>query len=259
MSLKPHQDHYKNIVQVKKYNEQCYKVVLVKNLVVGERGEVDNNAENRGTVHDGKLENSISRAKQKIIEYALCNDWDWFITITIDPQKYRRDDLAKIYKDISRYIRNYRQLNNADVKYLIIPELHKDGKNWHFHGLIRGYLPQHLRDHSKKSLRAAGNMEAPQILERFGFNTFSRIKNAQACSFYISKYITKDLSNAVKDMNAKMYYCSRGLKTAETVKEGRLIGSLPFQFAYEGKFAAVQFIDNYEFVEKNVSEHMEIL
>lgn len=27
---------------------------------------------------------------------------------------------------------------NCDIKYLLVPELHSDMKNWHFHGLITG-------------------------------------------------------------------------------------------------------------------------
>lgn len=35
--------------------------------------------------NDCKLANNISRARSKVFEYAFCNDWDYYITLTIDP------------------------------------------------------------------------------------------------------------------------------------------------------------------------------
>ena len=48
---------------------------------------------NNKLVSDVKLSNNISRAKSKVFEYAYCNHWDYFITLTISPDKYDRYDL----------------------------------------------------------------------------------------------------------------------------------------------------------------------
>ncbi len=42
------------------------------------------------TSYEEKLANSISRSRQKVFEYAYCNDWDWFVTMTLDPKKYEQ-------------------------------------------------------------------------------------------------------------------------------------------------------------------------
>ena len=58
--------------------------------------------------------------------------------------------------------------------------------------------------------------------KRFGYISIDEIKNKEAVSRYITKYITKNLENCVKEVGAHMYYCSQGLKRAEVVKRGML-------------------------------------
>lgn len=49
---------------------------------------------------------------------------------------------------------------------------------------------------------------------RFGFNDIEPIRNAEAVSKYVTKYITKDMIHSVKELGAHTYYCSKGLKRA---------------------------------------------
>ena len=46
----------------------------------------------------------------------------------------------------------------------------------------------------------------------------------------VTKYVTKDMTNTIKKLGAKSYYCSRGLKKAVEIKRGRLRGDFLFQF-----------------------------
>ena len=52
--------------------------------------------------------------------------------------------------------------------------------------------------------------------------TFTTVRNADAAAKYVTKYITKDLSRCVTEMNAHMYYCTKGLRRAEVIKKGIL-------------------------------------
>lgn len=63
----------------------------------------------KGSISDVKSENNISRAKSRVFELALCNEWDIFLTFTLDPKKYDRDDLKKFQKDLGQFIRDYKQ------------------------------------------------------------------------------------------------------------------------------------------------------
>lgn len=80
---------------------------------------------------------NISRAKNTILGYGKCNEWDYFVTFTLDPYKYNRFNLDAWRKDFAQYIRNMRRKTGYEIKYLLIPERHQDGA-WHMHGLIAG-------------------------------------------------------------------------------------------------------------------------
>ena len=46
-----------------------------------------------------------------------------------------------------------------------------------------------------------------------------KIKNQEACCKYITKYVNKDLSDSIKELNAHMYYVSKGLNKAVEIKK----------------------------------------
>jgi len=185
----------------------------------------------KGSVNDEKLECNISRAKQKIFEYALCNDWEWFSTFTLDKKKYNRYDLEKFRKDFSQYIRNYNTKNNTEIKYLVIPETHKDGA-WHMHGFLTGLPVEHLRQFTLKEHLpeymlqkiTAGNIiyDWTTYRDKFGWTDIEPIRNHEACAKYVTKYISKELARDVKQVGAHLYYCSHGLRTAQEIKRGLL-------------------------------------
>lgn len=182
--------------------------------------------------YDDKLRESIARARSKIWEYALCNDWDYFFTATLDPQKYDRYNLDKFHKDLTEWLYNIARKNkqyDGKIHFLLIPERHKNGA-WHMHGLLSGVPASVLKPFrigDRMSSKIAGlvrngrtiyNWEAYQ--NKFGFCTLEKINNSQAVAKYVTKYITKDVSETVTDVGAQMYYHSRPLETAVKIKEG---------------------------------------
>ena len=70
-------------------------------------------------------------------EYALCNNWEYFVTLTIDKKKQDRYNLQNYIHDLGVWIGNYNKKYNTKLKYLLIPEKHKDGAI-HCHGLFSG-------------------------------------------------------------------------------------------------------------------------
>lgn len=54
---------------------------------------------------------------------------------------------------------------------------------------------------------------------KFGFNDIEPIRNQEAISNYITKYISKELGSCVKELGAHLYYHSRGLNKAELIKK----------------------------------------
>lgn len=179
--------------------------------------------------YDGKLHNSISRARSTIFEYALCNDFSHFITLTLDGKKYNRSDLENYIKDLGQFIRDERKRTSCKLQYILIPELHKDGKSWHMHGLINGLPEEEL------TINSNGYLTWLRYQNKFGYNSISTIKNPLAVSKYITKYVTKSFnSSGVREKNKKLYYCSRGLRKANRVLSGLIPDSLvkSIQFDY---------------------------
>ncbi|MDE6625350.1 MAG: hypothetical protein K2K56_03140 [Lachnospiraceae bacterium] len=213
---------------------------------------VDSSGFKEHTVEE-KLSNNICRARNKILEYVLCNDFVFFVTLTLDPDKYDRENLKQFNHDLSAFIRNYNQRKNANIKYLFIPERHVDGC-WHMHGFIMGlpYDRLELFDlHGERPLppyivKKLRNNELlysfPEYEKRFGYNIFEPIRNKKASVLYMSKYLTKDLSRNVTELGCHLYYCSKGLKKAEIIKEGQFLDS-SYQFDFSNEYGGQSFFD----------------
>lgn len=196
----------------------------------------------KGSKNENKTDQNISRAKSRVFELAMCNDWEWFITITLDPAKYDRQDLNKFRKDFNRFILNHYRKYGYDVKYLLIPEEHSKG-GWHMHGFIMGLPEDAMREFTLQEklpiyilnkLKDGNTVcEWTKYRKKFGFNDCEPILNKQACSAYVTKYITKDLSRTVKESGAHLYYCSQGLNRAKEIKRGRISQDVQWDFENE--------------------------
>lgn len=157
---------------------------------------------------DCKLANNISRARETVYGYACCNDWDYFITATLNGLWYDRDDLDKFKKDMTKWADNYKQRHNPKFKYLLVPELHKDGHTWHMHGLLAGINDEDLEINQYKYL------DFPKLSKKFGYVSLEKIRSRQRVARYVSKYITKELG-ALRDKHTRLFYASQGLKKPE--------------------------------------------
>lgn len=216
---------------VKKYGDS-YKITVCKNNVWGSRVRKSGNYSN-----DKKLDNNISRARAKVFEYAKCNEWEYFATLTLDRLKMDRYDLQGYIKDLGQFIRDERKRNGCEIKYLLIPEQHKDGA-WHMHGYFRG-IPQsdvHLNDN--------GYYEWTSYTKRFGFCSLDKIKDKDRCDNYITKYISKDMGGQAIEKNKKLYYVSQGLNTAETLHESYITGKL-YAPDYENDYVQIKWFKTF--------------
>ena len=167
-----------------------------------------------------KFESSLSRAKSQVYQYAICNEWDWFCTFTLDKTKKDRFDLKAFNRDLSLFLRHFRR-KCPGLQFLLIPEHHEDGA-WHMHGLISGLPKEFLAPFvgntpTMRKLRRKGYLNWPDYQDRFGFCSFGRIRSHDAVSAYITKYLNKSLSARVYEVGSHLYYASRGLKRAQRV------------------------------------------
>lgn len=210
-----------DVAVLKRYGDRKFKLTYFKQGL-RQKG-FESKIERRTGVNDEKLDVNISRARSKVFEYGYCNEWDYFVTLTIDKRKYDRTDLKQYYKDFAKFLNNYSRSGNK-VNYLFIPELHKDGHSWHMHGFISGLPPEELTQNKN------GYLEWKPYRDRFGYMSIDKIRSREGAARYITKYVNKALQTSVKDVGAHLYYCSKGLKVAEEIKRGTLTESIPFNF-----------------------------
>ena len=234
-----------NYYSIKKYNDNLYKFTFHKFPIKNSGFEVLNNIKRSRDVNDEKLDNHISRAKNKIFEYAAANEFDYFLTLTLDKDKYNRYDLGKYIKDLGQMIRDYRKKTGANIQYLLIPEPHKNGA-WHMHGLIKG-IPQEDLTKNKN-----GYLDWSPYSKKFGYCSIDPVRSQEAISKYITKYISKALQADLKrEKEKKLYYVTRGLKTAIKVKEGTINGQLTVPYEYENDYVKTKMLNGLEYLRLN--------
>lgn len=81
------------------------------------------------------MERSMRRARAKLRRLALANDFEYFVTLTLDPARIDRHDGAAVVKTLGRWCDN--MVRRHGLRYILVPELHKDGAI-HFHGFMAG-------------------------------------------------------------------------------------------------------------------------
>ena len=170
-------------------------------------------------VNDNKLKNNISRARSMVLQYALCNPWDFFFTGTLAKTKYDRFNLDVFSSSLTQFMRDQRKKWDAAIQYLLVPEHHQNGA-WHIHGLVNGLPHEALGSFSDLEkaplhLIEGGFSNWPDYMKKFGFCSMAPVRDPVATAFYITKYISKDLSERAADLHRHLYFHSRPLKKAK--------------------------------------------
>lgn len=172
-------------------------------------------------VNDNKLANNFARARSMVLQYALCNPWDYFFTGTLDAAKYDRYNVDKFMNDLSQFVRDKRKKYDVKFQVLLIPEHHQN-KAWHVHGLIYGLPDEVLRPFrppEPQHLIDGGFLNWEDYMKKFGFCSLAPVRDHVATAYYITKYISKDLSQRAGDLGKHLYFHSRPLRKAEAVSD----------------------------------------
>lgn len=205
------------------YNDFNYRLIYLKSsrnkgFEINEKFENNKKVENNKIVLDNSnsvFASSLSRTKSKIRALALCNNFEYFFTFTINSSFDFRYDIDYCFKEIRKLFKSYLR-KYKDFKYICILEKHKSGA-LHFHGLCKGLEDLYTNSNGYFS---------SHHFDKLGFNSFSKIKNYLKCCNYITKYITKDF---VKNSHHQSYICSRGLLVPQR-NEVKVIDNIDFQY-----------------------------
>lgn len=81
------------------------------------------------------LDASRRRARRKIFDYIICNEFDMFVTLTLDPSQIDRSDYGAVIKRLNTWLGN--RVRRKGIRYIGVPEYHKNG-GLHFHFAVNG-------------------------------------------------------------------------------------------------------------------------
>lgn len=226
-----------------------YQAAQTKHFrVIGFKGLRPLGIKEKGEARDSpfKLDESLCRTRRIIRDLVLCNRFEYFCTFTFaDPQM--RYDLDACRRALTKWFNNFRARVAPAFRYLVVPEQHKDGA-WHFHGLVWGIPPNEfvvpayiqVRDRETQKLKEVRNVNGyvrwERYSKRFGFFDCSRICHYEACAAYVSKYITKALSDMAKSKH--LYFCSKGLERPDLVLDADGV-PFPLEPEYEDDFCRI--------------------
>lgn len=178
----------------------------------------NNNFKDSEARKDRSIKVSLNRTKQSIYSLAYNNKWDWFVTLTFSAEKIDRNDYNEIIKKTCKWLNNIRSRYAPDMKYILIPEPHKDGA-YHFHGLFADcdgltFVDSgRVVDKGKARKRTKNNSDLPTIYNienwKFGFSTATKVQSNAKCVSYMTKYITKELCIVAE--NRRRYLASKNL------------------------------------------------
>lgn len=211
---------YLDSYQIRMYN-QCVSfsedIPKAKELSFSESEEVKSDvieSSDVRTFEDNVRSDSVSRARtvQQMYEITRANRWEYFLTLTFDRNILDSSDYNLITLKVSKWLNNLRYRYAPDLKYILVPELHKDGVHYHFHGLLSniGDIKLMYSGIQKKGMKIYNLANW-----KYGFSTVSKVRDNSRVASYITKYITKDLCTVTK--NKKRYWCSKNCDKAKVM------------------------------------------
>lgn len=152
------------------------------------------------------LARSRRRALTAVRDYALSNDFQYFVTLTLDPARIDRYDYQAIVKAMRVWCDN--QVRRKGLYYVLVPELHKDGAI-HFHGFFpagvavedsgtiippEGDKPRRPRSGKQREtwLASGGHLVYNLPDWKYGWSTAIELYGSYAAAVaYVCKYISK--------------------------------------------------------------------
>lgn len=168
---------------------------------------------------DRSDQESIRRARRIVETTARANLWDYFVTLTFDPQRVDSFDYAAVSEAVQKWRKSMKR-KYPSMEYVLVFEKHQSGR-YHLHGLLSG-CSLHLVPSACKAKRDQGIYNIPSDYD-LGYTEVSLVRDTGAASRYISKYIGKALGEV--PAGASRYLVSHGVKRLEDVRETFLYDS----------------------------------
>lgn len=184
---------------------------------------------------------SYRRTKNKIYDIVKSNHWEWFFTLTFNPEKVDSFDYDLTSKKLSKWLNNMR-VKCPDMSYMVVPEQHQSGR-WHFHGLFANvenmvFVDSGISDKQGRTVYNVGKY-------RFGWSTATQITDVSKASSYLTKYVTKELCDTTK--GKKRYWNSRNIQLPQVT-----------DYLIEGKKEMMEYLERNALYQKQIDGYMQV-
>lgn len=157
--------------------------------------EIDSSS-SQSAARDYAIE-SRRRAISKCRDLGTCNpDLSLFVTLTLDQTRVDRYDYDQIIGSMNDWLSN--RVKRKGLKYLIVPELHKDGAI-HFHGLFNDVLAR-----TNSGVRHHGKVVYNLPEWSLGFTTAQRI-TGDDCARKVTEYVLKYMTKSPEKIGGRFY------------------------------------------------------
>ena len=151
------------------------------------------------------LDRARSRARAKVRQLALANEFEWFVTLTLDPEKIDRYNPKEVVRKMSQWCDN--RVRRKGLRYILVPEHHKDGAI-HFHGFFNGALQAVASGLTDKNGHEVFNLPDWTL----GFTRAVRLYGEYGAAVtYVTKYIGKESEK----IGGRWYYSGGALAAPE--------------------------------------------
>lgn len=195
--------------RVKLYGD-TERIAVFDRQIFGQKPLVTDHPPKQGKA-ERQRDDSRRRAINKVYDIVFANKWEWWVTLTLDPQKIDRLNVEQITQIAKRWLSNLVQRNG--VKYCMVLEYHADKKGIHLHALMSGRIAADMTDsgHKDKTGHKVYNFRRWGL----GWSTAIRVyKQGERLAGYLTKYMTKQ-----PDKIAGKWYWSGGKLEREVPTE----------------------------------------
>lgn len=151
---------------------------------------------------------SMARTKNNIYNIARSHEWKWFVTFTFARDNFEASDFDNVVSKLKHSMNNTQKRYCPNLKYLIVPELHLDKTNYHFHGLLANCDELEFVFSGKFDKKGRPVFNIPRW--SWGWSTATLVGDTAKASGYICKYVTKDTE---RYLFGKRRYFSNAKKT----------------------------------------------
>lgn len=178
--------------------------------------------ENRRKHHSGEIrEDNLKRARERIFDIVLLNDFKYFITGTFAANEdLDRTDPKQVIKPLRKFLEN--QVYRNGLQYVLVAERHK--KNGiHIHALVNDVLP--LTYSGRRLYKGQAWIEDDILKEQKSFERYKKIYNIDNWRFgwstaikcdnnklRLARYVTKYITKEQKKIFGKYYWSSKNIE-----------------------------------------------